>query len=141
MGQLRLLCKVQEHSYQFETSALRTNKVLLCSFVQVQGVGEDVKQENDVSQHIRTSKPEVPASVLLSRRATMPSETERTASAAAPSRFSASMELLASACERRRRSASWLSCSMHTELVRMLLNLQQTLRELRALRQQKQVQD
>ena len=69
---------------------------------------------------MRTSKPEVPASVPLSRRATMSSETERTASAAAPSRFSASIELLASACERRRRSASWLSCSVHTKLVSVL---------------------
>ena len=71
----------------------------------------------DKRQHTRTSKPEVPASALLSRRATISSETERTASAAAPSRFSASMELLASACERRRRSASLLSCGVHLMLV------------------------
>ena len=84
-----------------------------------------MKQEKDVSQYVRTSKPEVPASVLLSRRATMSSETERTASAAAPSKFSASMELLASACERRRRSASLLSCSVHTELVSLHFNIKQ----------------
>ncbi len=56
-----------------------------------------------------TSTPDELASAPLLRRASISSETERTASAAGPSRSSASRELLVSACARRRRSASWLS--------------------------------
>jgi hypothetical protein len=56
-----------------------------------------------------TSTPDELASAPLLRRASISSETERTASAAGPSKSSASRELLVSACACRRRSASWLS--------------------------------